>query len=188
MSTYKLGLQTTAQPSLLLKSNYQVGALVATPGTIKDEANDLNAEVLQMDNELGAVRSAWGTVRDADLPPREHQMDLWWHNNWLPFLTEWNKFWQDHGNTWGPVNWYHNFWGASWEKVQEYRARLIALRNSAKDIGFGFTGPDPAPPKEGPFSSAIQELWKMVKMLIYAGLAIAAGVLVWKFYQARGGF
>jgi len=185
MSVYNLGLRTAPQEQRLFTS-YQVGALVATPGVIKDEANSLNADVKQADAEFGAIRNAWGVVRDADLPPHLMVMDLWWHSNWVPFMKEWTNFWEDHGNKWGLANWYHNFWGASWEKVQEYRAKLLALRQSARDVGFVLHGPDPAQPKEGPFSTAARELWRMVKVLLYAGLAIAAGVLLWKFYQARG--
>lgn len=182
MSLYTRGLAVRpASQEQRPWANYHVGALIATPGTIKAETNQLNAEVAALDKELGAIRASWGTVRDVDLPEPQATMDRWWHANWVPFLAEWDKFWQTHGNTWGLANWYHNFWGSTWEKVQDYRRRLIELRRSAAQVGYTFVGPEPTAPKEGWASAAAGEVWGLVKVLFWAGLLIVGGIVIFKF-------
>lgn len=176
MSFYRQGLALAAPQKQL----YAVGALIATPGAIKDETNTLNTEVHQMDSELGAVRASWGTVRDADLPPQQMVMDQWWHATWVPFLQDWDKFWQVHGNHWGLANVYHNFWGSTWEKVQEYRARLITLRASARKVGYNLVGPEPTNPKQGWVTRATCEMWSLAKLVIYLAIAAGLGFAIWK--------
>ncbi len=173
MSIYKTGL-TVVPATHFHRRGTVVGLAVATPGAIRDEANQMNSEVHTMDLELGRTRSSW----PAKLNATQAIQDAWWSANWVPFFSEWSKYWEDHGNTWGLVNWYHNFWGSSWETIQDFRKRLVSLRESAKLVGYGFTGPEPTPPKEGPLDGATSELWRMVKFLIYAAVVVVGGVVV----------
>lgn len=154
-----------------------VGALVATPGYIRDQANSLNGEIDSMDKEMGAERGSWETTA---LPIDKQKMDDWWNNTWVPFFAEWRKWWEDHGNSgfFGTVT--SNFWGSSWDELQKWRAKFIATRTSAKSVGYNFTSPEPAGPDESPWKSGIQELWDTVKLVIYAGIFLIGGYLIIK--------
>lgn len=153
MSNYQLGLTVGAArypERFAYERGLVVGATIATPGYIKAEANSLNTEVRAMDAELGAVRSSWGLTRDADLSPQQRVMDTWWNAAWVPFFREWSSFWELHGNTWGAANWYHNFWGSVYDSIQDFRRRLVDLRQSAEAAGYLFLTPSPTPPKDNP--------------------------------------
>lgn len=171
-------LVRTAPQKHLYRTGMVVGApLVATPGAIKEEAQSLDAEMRAMDDELGAERTKW----PIQLTEQQKVMDTWFNTVWLPFWKSWNSFFDDHGNKWGLLNWWHNFWGSAWDQVQDYRRRLAEMRVSAEAAGYRFQAPAPTAPKEHPISAPLGELWGTIKVLIWVGVIFIGATILYRF-------
>lgn len=162
---------------LRFKRNSQpvVGAWIATPGFIRDEVKSLNTEIYTMERELGEARLAWNAANSESVDT--WPVMVWYDAVWLPFLHEWDAFYTDHGKKVGLANWYHNFWGSTWTRTQDFRKRLIDLRKSAETMGATFTAPVPTPPKEGwldTAGNAVGDVWMMLKIAGIIALGFGA--------------
>jgi len=178
MNYYDRGLSTPMR--IASQEQYAIGLhvgapLVATPGAIKDAAIRLDTDVQAMDTELGKERVTWTT----QLTEQQQVMDKWWTEAWVPFYHEWSEWFADHGQTWGLRNWWENFWGSSWDEVQKFRERLITLRHSAENVGFGFITPEPAPPETSPWTA----LFKFLKTAFWIVVIIGGGFLLVRFLE-----
>ncbi len=191
MSVYQLGLAVSGvrvPNNSAYNRGLVVGIDIATPGRIKDEAISLNTEVQAMAIELGNERSSWGLVSDDQLDEKRKAMDVWWKAVWSPFYVEWTKFYDAHGGTWGLRNWYENFWGSSWEAVQQYRQRLLDLRLSAEQIGYYFRAPLPTAPKEsdGVMGSLGKALSEFLSKLVWVVVLVGGMFVIYKLIPAGG--
>lgn len=203
MGYYSVGLSVTPQEQGWYRRGVAVGALIATPGNISDEANRLNSDVESMDAQMSAERRSWNppgvVVQEGTdivvfapegsgkspgdsmaLTPQQQAMDRWYDTVWSPWKAEWAEFHRVHGTSWGFRKIWENFWGSTWEEVQDFRKALIDMRASAERVGYTFIGPKPAEPKKPPIDEAVSELWKLFKTILYVGIALTAGYAIWR--------
>ncbi len=171
------------QGSLRLKRNGSrdevIGAWIATPGFLKEETQRLNAQVKALDVELGRTRALW----KAELTPEQAKQDQWWSANWVPFIIAWQRFYDEHGGQSGLWNVAANFWGTpTWDGLNAFKARLIALRDSAMAAGFGVVGPLPTAPSLGWLDETVKGIGSFLKtafyVLLFGGLAVALIIVV----------
>ena len=180
MSIYKVGLCCPTVGHAFEKQEYQIGALVATPGFIRDQVNALNAEIMAHDRDI---------AKQAGLPgfggEPNPELENWWRANWIPFMESWSRFRNEH------QSWTSNLWGSTLESVNGFRNRLIDMRKAAEKAGFEFGAATPRPPEEGwmaDLASGIAGIGRFVRNVVYVLLALAGGWLVYKaFVVHRGG-
>lgn len=163
MGYYQLGL-AVSQPKGFsdYRRGTQVGAWIATPGAIHDEIDELDSEISSLSSE---IFSALPDHANQDMTEKEIAIVHWYDTVWNPFIQNWISFRDGH------QHWYNNFWGSSWDQVQQFRSRLISVRQSAIDNGITVHGPAPTAPKPGPF----EELWHIVKVLAWGVVIIVLG-------------
>jgi hypothetical protein len=102
----------------------------------------------------------------------------------VPFLKDWNKFSYDHTHGWRKFgDNFITFGGLSaWNSLNQYRQRILDIRQAAEAQGFELQSPQPAGPSVNMIellarqaALASQEIWKVLKIVIIIG-AIAIGV------------
>jgi hypothetical protein len=145
-----------------------------TPGDVEDELNQLHNEIMQFGQE----------VRD----------QIFTHGTWnfLPGVTSQNPLYKYFLTVWEPfINGWLAFRGekidiplqtlplsGTWDRIQDYRKKLIDIRKIFMDLGFSVVGPDPLNPRKDPslFDPA-REIWKVVKVVILV-VIVAIGLTI----------
>lgn len=94
------------------------------------------------------------------------QLDLY-RQVWRPLMNEWLQFRDVHANSF----WQNLPFSGAWDRVQEFRQRLIAVRNQARAMHVRLVAPDPAPPRLDP---EIPDLGTPLRILAYGGVGVAA--------------
>lgn len=168
MSYYARGLALTPR-----YGRVSTGALIATPGYIRDQVDALNTEVMTQDREVAAQAGlpGFGGVVNPVL-------QAWWAGNWVPFMSAWSSFRNDH------QGWTDNLWGSVLSTNNDYRQKLIDLRHSAESIGFQFTSPPPAPPDLGwvhDLGEGARQVWSLVKTVVWALILVGGAYVLFKF-------
>lgn len=174
MSLYKIGCCLPVVGYALEKQEYQVGALIATPGFIRDQVMALDTEILATDRDI------WDDVQ----PQGQGSLMAWYMESWAPFTAEWAKFRERHSG------WLDNFWGSTLDTVNQYRVRLRDLRASYKSQGGDLVSPEPRAPEQGWFDAtrdAVAGIGKFVKNVIYVLLALAGGYVLYKLVVVSKG-
>ncbi len=174
MSLYNLGLAVPTRSSSPYVEGVAVGALVVTPGAIKDEAIALNADVETLAAEVSRSR---GLGADGRPLPVSADQEAWFQGTWTPFFVAWRHWFEDHGATWGLRNVVENFWGSTWEEAQDWRKKLIDVRKSARDVGIILLSPEPAKPKVGWLDQLGSDLRTLIKTILWV-VVIGGGVWV----------
>lgn len=136
-----------------------IGALIATPGYIKDQIESLNNDMVMTDGEI------WAFVQPRGKGP---MMD-WYMSSWSPFYDSWRKFREDKSGTLARM------WGSVLETNNQYRARLIDMRSSFKAIGGALVGPEPKAPEPGWIDTLGQGIGGMVTIVKVLLVAVVAG-------------
>lgn len=129
-----------------------VGALLVTPGAIKDELETVSSGIKQLDAEITA-----STVRES------------FKKSWRLFVDEWQRFHQSKQGFWGRT------WGATMEKLSEYKKRVDEWRAGFLREGGQSSTPNlnvPEPPTSG---RGLQ--WWLVGGLLVGGAAVGSKVL-----------
>lgn len=161
---------------------YRVGASgiagTAIFSDVPEESDRLNVEIDSFTKEMtGQIFHADGS--------RDQVLNDWYAAYWVPFLAGWNTWRDKHSH------WYRNMFMSAWHEVQEYRARFIALHDAAKVVGFKTTV-DPTPVRKDAFrgvyddvgnkiTSVGDQIWSMIKIIVYAGAIIVMVVLVKRY-------
>jgi hypothetical protein len=146
------GLATLRRPSGRWSGDH--GALVSgivpgmphAIGDVEEEVNSLHTEMMTFGQELANqlflqddVHRGWDLPRPGVSPDK---LSLY-KNVWRPLMNEWIKFHETHSSSF----WQNLPFGGTWDRVQDFRKRLIAIREEAKKADFRLQSPDPTPPK-----------------------------------------
>lgn len=157
----------------------RVGLGLHSINDVEEEAASLHTEMMQFGQELRDQLFVPNDARDVPLPgaPPE-KIDLY-HRVWRPLMAEWLKFHEDHA---------HSFWqnlpfSGAWDRIQDFRRRLIAVRSAAKEQQFRLVTPDPIPPKPDP--DLTKTIEGAVKVAAYAAVGIG-GILLLKILSKGG--
>jgi hypothetical protein len=141
--SYALAIQTIGnrRGSLRFKRNEVIGA-ISMPGVVSDEVSSFHTDFMTTGQEIRDALFEPGTwkLREGADP----QFFKWYQEVYSPFVNEWLQFYGWHKNAF----WMNLPLSGSWDQVQSYRGRLIALRNSAKQFGVKYISPEPTAPKE----------------------------------------
>lgn len=115
-------------------------------GDVEEEVRSIDTEMATFGQEIrGQVleQQPGGTYRYAPGATKE-KISLY-EKVWRPLLDEWTKFHLEHRDSF----WQNLPFGGSWDRAQEFRARLVKIREEAKREKFRLQTPDPTPPKTG---------------------------------------
>jgi len=171
------------QKGIVLNKDMMISGWVATPGVIRDEINQLSAEITSVDKQmilkLFQEEDPWGF--HTPKPSADKSQLDWYYAVWRPFHTDWLKFENAHKSFFG------NLWGSSWDQIQEYRKWFIKLYQMGNNIGMNYVGPSPTAPREGAITTAGKEAWGLVKTIIYAVIAIVGGWILIELIKSGGG-
>ena len=106
---------------------------------------------------------------------------------WTPLLKEWRAFFEKN------KGWWDNFWWNHAPEAEAYSDQLVEVRARAKQLGMDVSSPTPthfAPsllldPRHNVIDSlgdgaqhALTDLWGVVKIALYAALAISGGYVL----------
>lgn len=105
----------------------------------------------------------------------------------IPFLKDWNQFAYKHTHGWSKFldNFFLGPGPATWHSLNEYRQRLLDMRNAAEKL-MTFNAPKPAGPNVDSAQQALNkaadagaEIWDILKYVIIIGaIAIGVGVVI----------
>jgi hypothetical protein len=160
-----------------------VGASIwQTPGGVQSELERINTDFVVFGREFeGFLKSNVPTK--GSLQPL---VDLF-HNVWTPLLQGWQAFFERNRG------WWDNFWWNHAPDAETYADQLVEVRARAKQLGMDVSSPTPthfAPsllldPRHNVFDSlgdgaqhALTDLWGVVKVALYAALAISGGYVL----------
>ena len=161
-----------------------VGALVATPSYLRDQIMASAADVTALDNLISSQAdiTGWNQPNDSHIAdPIYIARRNWWRAVWQPFIVAWSAFKVRHDGEDESI-WLSNFWGSSvWDQIQEWRRKIIAIREAAEGSGFDFKGvPAPNPPDAGLVDRFGALMWGAVKVVIMAGIIMIVAVSITK--------
>lgn len=145
--------QALAREIASATSGEDVGALIVTPGAMKDELETVQAGVRQLDADIMSSKT-----RDA------------FKKAWQIFAGEWKRFYDSHQSLTSRL------WHATYEKTIEYRKRLDEWRNALQREGVQSTGPLLAVPQP-PAPSGSSLKWWAIGGLVVAGTVIGIKTL-----------
>jgi len=123
-----------------------VGIGLHSINEIEEEVAGLNTEMVSFGDELS--RKIFGDdpghrAFDLPLPGTAPDKIELYHAVWRPLMNEWLEFREAHG---------HSFWqnlplSGAWDRVQDFRARLLRVRERAREHKLDLMTIDPSPPK-----------------------------------------
>ena len=160
-----------------------VGASIwQTPGGVQSEFERINTDFVVFGRDFEGFLKA-NVPSKGSLQPL---VDLY-HNVWAPLLQAWQAFFAAN------KGWWDNFWWNHAPEAEAYSDQLVEVRARAKQLGMDVSSPTPthfAPsllldPRHNVFDSlgdgaqhALTDLWGVVKIALYAALAIGGGYVV----------
>jgi hypothetical protein len=161
----------------------EVGASIwQTPGGVQSELERINTDFVVFGRELeGFLKSNVPTKGSL-----QSLVDLYNHV-WTPLLQGWQVFFEKY------KGWWDNFWWNHAPEAEMYADQLVEVRARAKQLGMDVSSPTPthfAPslvldPRHNVFDSlgdgaqhVLTDLWGVVKVALYAALAISGGYVV----------
>lgn len=150
-ATMWAGALAREQVAASVSAGEAVGALIVTPGAIKDEIETVNAGVKQLDSDIMSSK-----VRDA------------FKKAWRLFASEWQRFYAS------KQGWWARSWGSTWEKAVDYRKRVDEWRTAFQREGGQSTGPTLNVPVKGGGGSF---KWWAIGGLVVGGAILGAKAL-----------
>lgn len=155
------------------------GPWVSTPGLVADEIAKLQEDVVATDREIYRYLDEHGALENLNEVPEDMKpLMTFYEGTWSSFMRAWEDFMTDKSA------WYNRLWGYNYGAVQDWRKKLIDLRNSWKNnLGVTFVGPEPSPPKDADWG-----IFSLLKTIaIVAAVVVGGFVVVWLVGQFRGG-
>jgi hypothetical protein len=164
----------------------QVGASIwQTPGGVQSELERINSDFTVFASEFeGFVKTrGYPTKIEPSLRPLVELFDY----VWTPLLKEWRAFFEKN------KGWWDNFWWNHAPEGEQFSAQLVTVRARANELGMTPNSPAPTPfapsilfdPQRNVFDrvsdgaqTALADVWQVVKIALYAGVAIAGGYVV----------
>lgn len=120
---------------------------IPTPHSISDieeEVNSINTEMTTFGQEMRSQvfhQKPDGTYAYA--PGSTAGKISLYERVWRPLMDEWGKFYLEHHDSF----WQNLPLGGAWDRAQDFRSRLVKLRDQARKERFALQTPDPTPPK-----------------------------------------
>lgn len=113
-------------------------------GDIEEEVKALHTEMMTFGQELrGQVFQASGD-KYVYAPGATKDKIALYEKVWRPLLDEWTQFHLEHHDSF----WQNLPFGGAWDRVQDFRARLLKIREQARKDSFKLQTPDPVPKAE----------------------------------------
>jgi hypothetical protein len=113
-------------------------------GDIEEEVKGLHTEMMTFGQELSDQLYLQDEAhRGRDIPKPgvpEAKLSLY-TKVWRPLMNEWIVFHEAHHNSF----WQNLPFSGAWDRVQDFRARLLKIRDEAKKENFKLQTPDPTP-------------------------------------------
>lgn len=175
MSLYSQGLAVQCRnPFLSHRIGVSVGALEGSSGIMGTGVfSDIPGAIVEINRQISAMEIEMeAQLGDANLR-------AWYQTVWLPWLAAWHNWSSEHSH------WYHNMFLSAWHEANDWAEQLKNLHASAITAGFSFQGPAPSGASKDALQKAgagiLDEIWSMVKIIVYAGAIIIGVVLVSRF-------
>ncbi len=163
-----------------------VGASIwQTPGGVVSELERINSDFVVFTHEFEGFLNKRGYPGKVE-PVLGPLVELF-QNVWTPLLQEWRRFFEKN------KGWWDNFWWNHAPEAERYQAQLVEVRARAKELGMNPMSPTPAQfapsllfdPQRNVFDRvadgtqhALADVWTVVKIALYAGVAIAGGYVI----------
>ena len=161
---------------------FDTGVLANIPDAIQQTNSDVQTLVNEVFNTaytLDYSRDKHGTTVVANKEASDFYVNVI-----IPFLKDWNSFAYEHTHGWGKFkdNWVVLGGLSSWNSLNQYRRRLVDIRQASSKI-VDFKSPEPAGPSVNlgqraldQATAASKEIWKVLKVVIIV-VTIAVGIL-----------
>lgn len=140
-------------------------------GSIEEEVRSLHTEMMTFGQELADqlfLQDAAHLGFEVPRPGVPEDKIALYHKVWRPLMNEWLVFHDDHASSF----WQNLPFSGAWDRVQDFRRRLIAVREEAKKEKFRLQTPDPTPPKTDDLDV------KKIALVAGAGLAGLVAILL----------
>jgi hypothetical protein len=132
---------------------------------IEEEIRTLHAEMMSFGQEIHDQVFFPGGG-DRPRPGISEDKTFLYQKAWRPVMNDWLEFREIHKDSF----WQNLPFSGAWDRIQDFRQKLIAIRNLARGEKLKVSTPDPIPPKRDP------DLGDAVKNGIY--VLIGVGGLV----------
>lgn len=196
-------------PMMVRGNNLVVGASGGVAGlgilsNIYGEMDEIDAEMKRFQDEFQAQvpKDSFSIVNNSIIIKPEYLNNdkvRFFALIWTPFILQWKSYRNSQQSYLKSIANILSIWITTgvWDELQEYRGKLAAMVEKAKESDITTIGPDPTPPKEnmiekagGALAEPAKEVWKVIKIILYAGLVII-GIIVLKGFwigkSAAGG-
>lgn len=195
MNPYKIGIVTPVRHATWELDSYRVGIAYPTiigSGGIGDTgvAANLIEEIDSVHAEMSALNSEMFNQMPANLTEPKAQF---FTVVWNPFFENW-RAWatKETGIVRTTIRAQSIYLQReTWKDLQEFRKRLGEMHAKAIEVGFQLTGPAPNPPKPNVFTETaeqiarpFEEVWKVIKIVLFVGLIVVGGYIVVQFIHA----
>lgn len=141
-----------------------------TPGDIEEGVASLHTEMMQFGHDLAdqiflqdPSHLGFDTPRPG-IPPEKVRL---YQEVWRPLMNEWLRFQETHADSF----WQNLPFSGAWDRLQDFRQRLLDVRNRAKATQFEIRTPEPLPPSRDP------DPLTTTKDTIEIGAAIVGGAI-----------
>ncbi len=179
---------TAAAPAhaLSARADEHVGAAIwQTPGGVVAELERINSDFVVFGSEFDAFLQSRGYP--SNVPSSLRPLVALYEFTWAPLSKQWREFFDKHKSWWGNVWWNHA------PEAEQFHSQLAEVRKRAQALGMPLSSP--APTLFGPSllfdpqhnlwdraadgaQHALADVWKVLKVALYAGVAIAGGYAI----------
>lgn len=153
--------------------------LYHTVGEREEAIKTMETEFAQLATD---VASQLGWTQDHPTVDTSDPRYTWYHSMLVPVLDEWQK-WKS-----GELGSWWSRWATSWDTIESWKNRLIAIRKAAEDAGFRMNSPAITPlptTKLEDAGAAAGSLFHWIKIVVLAALGIGAGVLIIQLWRGH---
>jgi len=163
-----------------------VGAAIwQTPGGVVAELERINSDFAVFGTEFEAFLRTIGYPSHVVTSFRP--VVALYELTWLPLSKQWREFFDKHASWWGNVWWNHA------PEAEQFHGQLAEVRKRALELGVPVNSPEPTlfspsllfDPRHNVWDEAargaksgLADLWKVLKVALYAGVAIAGGYAI----------
>jgi hypothetical protein len=145
-------------------------------GEVEAEVASLHTEMMQFGKDLADqifLRDDAHLSSDIPRPGVPEEKIRLYQEIWRPLMNEWLRFHEIHADS---ILQNLPFSGA-WDHTQDFRQRLLAVRDRAKAIKFDLRTPDPIPPHRDPevdklFGKTLEDVTKVGGYVVVGILGI----------------
>jgi hypothetical protein len=149
---------------------------------IEEETKALHTDMMSLGAELSAQLFLQDDAHRAfDIPKPDTPEDMlsMYSKVWRPLMNEWLSFHDAHHDSF----WQNLPLSGAWDRIQDFRQRMIGVRDQAKKQRFKIDSPDPIAPKRDPdFTKTIEDA---ARVAAYVAIAIG-GIFALKALSGGG--